>query len=384
MIFHDLLYGRLEFTEEDLKLLQTKELTRLRQVFLSAIPPWTLPTSTSATKFEHTLGVAHLARIVGQLPDFESVAKDLYFAAIAHDIGTPPFSHAGEYVQIKLFGKNHEQFVENILAESELAELMQKQGGSVTQIAELVKGKARPISDLINGTMDLDNLDNTLRFNMSMGLMPKASYSPEQLALAYFRHHGELALQVGVTKKIADWEECRKIAYRFVYSPANLAPGMMLVRALDFAALSNELTNSYFSMTDPEAFLYLKQKCNQKTKTLIERLERWRFYQRVFNFTTTQPTTTVKRLIDNPDNLGNLADLLSSYLKIPPEDICVYLGKNKGYKKIHIPIVDAEGNITQHTPTAKLAWMAQVFLNPRHLNKSAAAKEFMKDKLELV
>ena len=67
---YDRLYGEIKFTENDWRLFQAPELTRLRQVSLSAIPPWCLATGTCASKFEHTLGVSHLARLVGEKDEF--------------------------------------------------------------------------------------------------------------------------------------------------------------------------------------------------------------------------------------------------------------------------------------------------------------------------
>lgn len=382
---YDRLYGRVEFTPDDLRLFQTKELSRLREVSLSAIPTLALPTGICATKFEHSVGVGHLARIVRQRPEFREIAQDLYFAALAHDMGTPPFSHASERFQIKLLGKNHEEFVDEVIEDSEFGREIQRQGGSIERVIRLVKGEENPLSDLINGSIDLDNLDNTLRYGLSMGLFREHLYSPENLARAYVVHNDGLALLLPDWKDLEGWEKCRQKAYDFVYSPTNLSPGMMMYRALEFAAREEELPKDYFSMTDNEAFLYLEEKCNERTRTLVNRVRRWIFYPRVFNFATSTPddsTYSVEELFDNTETRSVLADALSSHLEIPQEDVTVYTGKDRGFKKIHIPIIDKDGNLRKHTPTKELTWMAQVYVHPQWADKSEVIQEFMNDRMK--
>src|SRR3989344_7166750 len=164
----DRLYGKIEYDANQLKLFQTREMARLRHVSLSAIPTWTIPTGVCASKFEHSIGVAHLATIVGSKAEFQDIARDLYFAALAHDMGTPPFSHASEYFQIKLLKKNHEQFAEDVIDGSEFAKVVRKNGGDIERIINFVIGREKPMSDIVNGSIDIDNLDNSLRFGLSM------------------------------------------------------------------------------------------------------------------------------------------------------------------------------------------------------------------------
>lgn len=380
---YDRLYGQIEFDNNELRLFQTKELARLRQVSLSAIPTWTIPTGVCASKFEHSVGVAHLARIVGKRPEFQDVSRDLYFASLAHDLGTPPFSHASEYFLIKMFGKNHEEFADDIIEDSEFAREVQRQGGNIQRVLDYVNGRDKPMSDLINGTIDIDNLDNTLRYGLSMGLLKNIPYSPEELAKAYAIRKGQLVLLAGHTDGLQGWEKTRMDVYNFVYGGVNLSTGMMLFRALDFAVRENEINKDYFTMTDADAFSYLLQACNTRTRTLIERANRWIFYPRVYDYSTSQVTEEVVGLVMNSSNRGVLADDISKLLKIPPEDVCVYMGKNKGFKQIHLPILSNGGEEDMHKPKNKLTYMAQVYVHPKWTDKSREIQQFMQGKLRV-
>jgi uncharacterized protein len=377
----DRLYGHIEITPEDLKLYQTKELARLRQISLSAIPPWIIPTSVCASRFEHSVGAAHLAKIVGKKNEFKDIAKNLYFAALTHDIGTPPFSHASEYFQVKLFKKNHEEFAEDMIADSEFAKEVKAQGGDMEKILRYITGKEAPISDLINGTIDVDNLDNTLRFGLSMGLLTEKLYDPEEMAKAYALKDDKLVLLKTHLSGLEGWEQTRIKVYDFIYSNANLATGMMLFRALDFAVRESQLTREYFWMTDTEAFNYLVNKCNPKTQTLLQRANRWIYYNQVYDYTTNDLPQNKMDYILNPDNRGLLADEIASQLKIPEEDVCVYMGRNKGFKQIHLPIISDTKEETTHKPQNKQTYHIQVYIHPNHTGHTESIKEIVDNKL---
>lgn len=377
---YDRLYGRIPINEYDLRLFQTKEMARLRQVSLSAIPPWTMPAGICASKFEHSVGVAHLARIVGQKPEFQQIVRDLYFAALAHDMATPPFSHASEYFLVKLFGKDHEMFIDDVFEDSEFSKEVARQGGDIGRVAALIKGDYKPWSDLINGSIDLDNLDNSPRYGLSMGLIQKIPYSPEELAKAYSVKNNQLVLLANQINGLESWEQTRKTIYEFIYSDANLSPGMMLSRALEFAYREGELTRGYFFMTDAEAFDYLLTKGNKRTKTLIERVDRWDFYLKVFEFKSAEVSPEAAAYFSDSGNRDGLADEISEELGIPSEDVCVYLGKDKGFKKIHLPIAGDDGD-KEHESKNVLTYMAQAYLYPRWADKAEAVERIIRGKL---
>ena len=370
--FSDRLYGRVEFTAQDLKLYQTPELSRLRQVSLSAIPTWTQPVGICADKFEHSIGVAHLARLVGAKTEFQPIAVDLYLAALLHDIGTPPFSHASEIYQQKKYQVNHEQFAARVINNSnQLKKLIKSAGGNIKTIIQFITGQKPPFSDLVNGSIDLDNLDNSLRFSVSMGLIDHLLYSPESLAQSLSWDGRQLYLGAYQYKNILGWETCRRHAYAYVYSTANLASGTMLLRGLEFAYRENKLDDAYFLTTDAQAFDYLRFNCNQQTKTIMDRLYHWHHYRQIYRFETDHPSPTLKRLITNYDNRDKLADQIARQHQLPPEDICVFLGINKGYKRIHLPILTPTGRITHHHPHQRLTYLIQIYLHPRHFQKTA-------------
>jgi len=381
---YDRLYGKINFSEADLRLFQTPELTRLRSVSLAAMSFLTPQPGTCASKFEHSVGVGYLARLVQAKPEFASLTPDLYFAALVHDLGTPPFSHSSEHFQIKIFGKNHEEYVEEMLGGSELAREIKKQGGNLSRIVGLVEGKESPFGDLINGSIDLDNLDNSLRYGLSLGLFRDYFYSPQELALAFTMREGKVALQAPNQQALDGWEWTRKVVYEYVYSADHLSTAAMIFRALSFAYQGGELTPSYFRMSDTDAFNYLTQECNHKTKALMEQMRGWVFYSRVFNLAEPDLPDTLKAFFTESESRWLLADRISEGLRIPPEEVCVWLGKNKGFKKVHLPLIDGEGMAREHAPSQEMSWMAQVFVHPRWVRRAEEVREMVEEVLHEV
>jgi len=352
---YDILYGKIPYSDEDLRLFQTPELSRLRKISVSTIPHWCVPTGICCSRFEHSIGVWHLAKIVGRKPEFREIAKDLAFAALLHDVAVPPFSHGADKLQEKMLGKDHEHLVGDIIINSEIGREIERQGGKMDVILSLINGEGK-FGKLINGEIDLDNLDNTLRFGLTMGIFKKKYYSPEKIADSFSCDGEKLFLKSD--HGIAGWERCRQVTYRYVYTSY---PENMIFRALDLAYKNDDLNKSFFRLDDYEAINYLKAHANNSTKRLIERTEAWQFYLLSFFQIIENATPSYIRRAKSIETRLKLAKMLTKELDLEPEDICVSISRDKGYKKINIPILNKNNEETSHQPKMKERWIIRVY-----------------------
>lgn len=352
----DILYGKIPFSGDDLKLFQTKEMQRLRKVSVGTAPSWCVPEGTCCSRFEHSVGVWHLAKILGEREEFQAVIKDLAFAALAHDLATPPFSHSSGLMMEKILGKDHEEMVGDILFDSDFGREVARQGGNLRRIADLILQKDK-FSDLINNTIDLDNLDNTLRYALSIGLLHKKSYDPEALAKSFVIRNKRLSLLY--TKDLIHWERCREVVYRHIYDTYE---EFIIPLVLDLAFQAGDLTKSFFALDDYQAVEFLKNECNERTRRVIRRVEEWQRYEPAYNFDIEDPAPETAVRLSDSDLRLQLSKNISEALGLPVEDVCVGVARNKGFKQIHLPIIGADGGFSTHQPSQKPCWYIRVFV----------------------
>src|SRR5271165_1964874 len=95
--FRDPVHNFIRFDAEEVKLINLDVLQRLRGIRQLAMASLVYPGALH-TRFDHTLGVAHVA---GQMADELELDADemrvVRRAALLHDVGHGPFSHVSEY-----------------------------------------------------------------------------------------------------------------------------------------------------------------------------------------------------------------------------------------------------------------------------------------------
>lgn len=372
-ICNDVLYGPLSFSEDDWELFQTKELTRLRDVTFSAVPNYLEPSSAIDSRFNHSLGVAHLVKVLCKAKkEFRPYFKNLYLAALFHEVGFPPFPHIGDHFLYAKTNKGHEDNAFDILKNSKTKFLIKKQGGNFKEIINIIKGKGK-LGSLMNGTIDIDNIDNTLRWGLQVGIIKKI-YDPEKLVLIFsLGKNSEIYLDRKYKKELEKWEECReKVYHSGVHVEGHISVSMMIFRALEFAFIKGELKDEFFTLTDTEALNYLK-KCNKKTREIVSDALSWNFYKLVAEKITTSPSLRFRQLCSGWEGRKELADFVAKKLKISKEKVCVYTGKDKGWKKIDLKI--KKGNNSERHNPPPLRWLIQVFIHPKFVDKKKIIKK---------
>lgn len=139
--------------------------------FLGAIDyagDWKLP-ETCRTRFNHSLGVAALARYVSKERGYSSdTQRHLICAALLHDIGHPPLSHSAERVLKARFGMNHHDLAERLIDGhfGPGRSLRRTLGRYVDpeRLKSLISGRSEePGSDLFRHRINIDTIDGIIR-----------------------------------------------------------------------------------------------------------------------------------------------------------------------------------------------------------------------------
>ena len=101
----DPLYGFIDLSKIETQIIDTPAFRRLHGIKQLSHAYLVYPTAIH-TRFEHSLGVAHLADLVSkQLSLDDEVREIVRLAALLHDVGHGPFSHLFEKVMESINGE---------------------------------------------------------------------------------------------------------------------------------------------------------------------------------------------------------------------------------------------------------------------------------------
>jgi len=159
-IIKDPVHGYVEVEKFALALLDSPALQRLRYIKQLGFSYLVYP-GANHTRFEHSLGTMFLAEVACRrfgLSDHERTL--VVAAALLHDIGHGPFSHASEPLMEKFLHRTHDD-IERIV-EDHVGNQLRASGIDPDELCSVVKGK-HPLSGIIHGDLDVDRMDYLLR-----------------------------------------------------------------------------------------------------------------------------------------------------------------------------------------------------------------------------
>jgi hypothetical protein len=164
----DPLWDTIRLDPTALAIVDSPGFQRLRYVRQLGLAHLVYPGATH-TRFDHAVGVHHLARrALAALREHDGLAglgeeecALIPFAALLHDIGHYPFSHALEELEAERIPGHHEELVGQFLAERAVAAALAPLGpGAAARIEELIRGCSNhPLQGLVSGSLDLDKID---------------------------------------------------------------------------------------------------------------------------------------------------------------------------------------------------------------------------------
>jgi uncharacterized protein len=164
------------------------------------------------TRFDHAVGVYHLAcRALnvldgrGDLRLIDPLDTALIpLAALLHDIGHYPFSHALEELDADRIPGHHEALVSRFLQQQDLREiLLTVAPGAPERIDALISGVSdSPLQGLVSGSLDLDKIEYLKRDARFCGV-PYGEVDVDRLlhALTVVRDPATSRLELGVHEK---------------------------------------------------------------------------------------------------------------------------------------------------------------------------------------
>lgn len=169
-----------EFEDAMWRVVQTGPFQRLRRVKQLGLSEFVYPGATHS-RFAHSLGVFHTARRLMKIVEAhlgktgfqETKAQRALAAALVHDVGHGPFSHAFEAVgeRLELPLADHERISDRLIREGEIAEVLNELGsGFSNDVADVIKtGPGSIYSAVVSSQFDADRLDYMRRDPLMTG-----------------------------------------------------------------------------------------------------------------------------------------------------------------------------------------------------------------------
>src|SRR5437868_4271125 len=289
-ILRDPLWNNIRVDELTLKLVDTEIFQRLRYVRQLGLAFLVYPGATHA-RFEHALGTYHLARralaLLGERNALRGISGDactfLRFAALLHDIGHYPFSHALE----EIGALHHEEVARPLITEGAVADGLRSGMGAEApnEVMALIRGESRsPLQRLISGSLDLDKLDY-LRRDAFMCGVPYGEIDVDRLLNSLTIVEGANGPEIGIVEKglsalesllFARYQMYRNVYWHHAVRSATAMYKRLVADALDAGALD---AHTLAGFTDEGILHVLGQRA---PSPLLRALRERKLYKRAF------------------------------------------------------------------------------------------------------
>jgi len=355
-VVRDPLWNNIRLDGAALEVLDSEPFQRLRYIRQLGHAFLVYPGATH-TRFEHALGAYHLAgRALGLLAERGEVAgiaqEDallVRLAALLHDIGHYPFSHALEEAGLP----SHEALAAEHLAHPDLRKALSGLGipDAAGRIAALITGKsASPLAGLISGSLDLDKIDYLTRDARMCGV-PYGTVDVDRLihSITLVTLPGGQQT-VGVHEKGLSALESLTFAkyqmYRNVYwHHAVRSATCMFKRVVRNAVASGQLEAAWIPHTTDEALM--ERLRGLPDAPLAERLRRRRLYKRLVDLPATDvPAQAGGWIVGHADLVARVEDRLAAELRLEPGGALLDFPAKPEMVAIDLPLLGRRGAIT--------------------------------------
>ncbi len=167
-VIRDPLWNTIRLDRDAVRIIDTPAFQRLRHVRQLGLAYLVYP-GASHSRFDHALGVFHLTRRAlallqerGELSRIDPVECTMVpYAALLHDIGHYPFSHALEELDAERVPEHHEALTSRFLRSGELHAVLESIAPGGSELVErLIRGASdSPLQGLVAGSLDLDKIE---------------------------------------------------------------------------------------------------------------------------------------------------------------------------------------------------------------------------------
>jgi HD superfamily phosphohydrolase len=349
-VIRDPLWDNIRLDRAAVAALDTPTVQRLRYVRQLGHAFLVYPGATH-TRFEHALGAYHLTRkalaSLEERGELACVAEEdrlaVRLAALLHDIGHYPFSHALEEAGFP----SHEMLGVAKLDRAELGERLREIGGSgfPARVGALItKQSPSPLQGLISGSLDLDKIDYLSRDAFMCGV-PYGTVDVERLLASLTLVETDGRNEVGVHEKGVSALESLLFAkyqmYRNVYwHHAVRSATCMFKRAVLAAAAAGAIADATLEETTDDALMELLLRPGTGDwRGLAAAIRARRLYKRALDLPASDvPAESQAWVADDPALVAWVEDALAAEVGLPPGGLLLDFPSRSSMLGVDLPL----------------------------------------------
>ena len=223
--------------QHELSIIDNPVFQRLRRIRQLSGAHLTYP-SAQHTRFEHSLGVMHIAGQAGHTLSEKGILQSddieiLRLAGLLHDIGHGPFSHLFEEI-IQEKKTSHEDFGKEIILNSEIGDSLSKNGFDKKLVTSVAFGnsKLQYMNEIVSGVLSADMMDYLLRDGYFTGA-EHAKIDHKRITQSLDIYKKKLALERSALYSFESMMHSRYQMFKAVYFHKTVrAAEVMLIEAL--------------------------------------------------------------------------------------------------------------------------------------------------------
>lgn len=361
-VIRDPLWDNIRLEPAAVACLDTPAMQRLRYVRQLGHAFLVYPGATHS-RFEHALGAYHLARralaTLEERGDLEGIPEAerlaIRLAALLHDIGHYPFSHALEEAGFP----HHETLGVARLRSGALGDVLRNLGGEplIDAIGAMVQGEsASALGGLVSGSIDLDKIDYLSRDARNCGV-PYGMLDVDRLLASLTLVAGPDRREVGVHEKGVSALESLLFAkyqmYRNVYwHHAVRSATCMFKRAVRAAVTAGHVTGEQLAEATDDTLVTTLHA--HDVTGLARALRERRLFKRALDLPASEvPAGMGEWVWSDPARLAEVEDRLAAAHGLGPGELLVDYPARSAMLGVDLPLVTRRGTVERLTDAGR-------------------------------
>jgi HD superfamily phosphohydrolase len=359
-ILRDPVWNNIRVDELTLDLVDTDVFQRLRYVRQLGWTYLVYPGATH-TRFEHALGTHHLSRrtlaLLCEAEDAASISDEeqaiVRSAALLHDVGHYPFSHALE----EIGALHHEDVARPLITAGAVAELLKSRLGddAPSRVFDLIRGQSRSeLQGLISGSLDLDKVEYLKRDAFMCGV-PYGEIDVDRLtnAMVLVQDPATGRLALGVQEKALSALESLLFAkyqmYRNVYwHHAVRSATAMYKRLVEDAIQAGVVDNESLARYTDEGLMHRLESA-WPTQLLIALKER-KLYKRAAEWPAAElDTDAIEWIATERNRVTETENALAKQFGLVPGELLLDYPTKTQMLGLDIPVLRRSGKVERLT-----------------------------------